>query len=284
MDDAARGAASARKTPHGLRLFDSARLERDGRHLALPLGGLRLLALLALRGSTTRGALAGHLWPDRSQERAQASLRTTLWRLRSKCDVLVVEADRIRLRPELTVDVHRLEASAQALAEGAPAPVEEDLAVVRLTSGDLLPGWFDDWALRDRERFRQMRLHLLEALSGRLLEEGRFAPALETALEAVTADPLRETPHRLVMRIHLAEGNYVEAFRQFQVFRELAYEELGVDPSPQMLALLRRPAGPPIPPPRSSADSASARGSPASRHVRQPSGRGRLLQQVRRQS
>ena len=54
----------------------------------------------------------------------------------------------------------------------------------------------------------------------------------------MAAEPLRETPHRLVVRIHLAEGNAFEAVHAFYVYRDLLMRELRLEPSPAMCALL----------------------------------------------
>jgi DNA-binding SARP family transcriptional activator len=79
---------------------------------------------------------------------------------------------------------------------------------------------------------------MLEQLAGNHLAAGRHGEALEAALEAMAAEPLRETPHRLVVRIHLAEGNAFEAVHAFYVYRDLLLRELRLEPSPAMCALL----------------------------------------------
>ena len=80
---------------------------------------------------------------------------------------------------------------------------------------DLLPDWNEDWVLIERERFRQARLHALEALCDRFSEAGRMMPAIQAGLAAVTADPFRESAHRALIRTHLREGNRSEALRQY---------------------------------------------------------------------
>ena len=58
------------------------------------------------------------------------------------------------------------------------------------------------------------------------------------------ADPLRESAHRRLMQIHLAEGNIAAALGQFDRFRELSHRTLGIEPSRLMLDLvagIRRP-------------------------------------------
>lgn len=80
----------------------------------------------------------------------------------------------------------------------------------------------------ERERLRQLCLHSLEALSERLLELGRYGDAMEAGLNAVRAEPLRESAHRAVISVHLREGNFGEALRQYRRYERLLWEELGV--------------------------------------------------------
>ena len=106
-------------------------------------------------------------------------------------------------------------------------------------AGDLLPDWYDDWLLVERERFRQLRLHALESLADDLALGGQFAAAAEAALAAIAAEPLRESAHRVLVRLHLAEGNFGEAIRQYETYAALLRHELDLDPSPNMQNLVR---------------------------------------------
>ena len=67
---------------------------------------------------------------------------------------------------------------------------------------------------------------------------GRHADAIQAALAAIRLEPLRETAHRTLIEIHLAEGNWSEACRQYQRCRRLLQDELGVEPSDSMRLLL----------------------------------------------
>ena len=114
--------------------------------------------------------------------------------------------------------------------------------------GDLLPDWDDEWLLVDRERLRQLRLHVLESLAGQLAREGRYGMALEAALAALCADAVRESAHRTVIRIHLAEGNLAEAVHAYQRCCAVLARELGTTPTSQTSGLVvscvtDRPAG-----------------------------------------
>jgi DNA-binding SARP family transcriptional activator len=82
-------------------------------------------------------------------------------------------------------------------------------------------------------------MHALEAVAARLAAAGRHGEALQAAYAAVRAEPLRESAHRAVVRVHLGEGNLAEAVRAFDQYRVLVEEELGVGPTEQMTRLLR---------------------------------------------
>ena len=103
---------------------------------------------------------------------------------------------------------------------------------------DLLPGVYEDWAIVERERIRQRMLHALEMLSHRLVSVGRYADAIEAALTAVSADPLRESAQRALIEAHAAEDNWGEARRSFECFRTLIRRELGVSPSRDLTAFV----------------------------------------------
>ncbi|MEU5566093.1 AfsR/SARP family transcriptional regulator [Micromonospora musae] len=205
--------------------------------VVVPRGLQRVIALIGLRPGATRCQLAGLLWPDAAEERALSSLRTALWRLRQDpCCPLTVSADTVRLDPAVRLDVDELVGTAGRVRDGDdPRNATGALAAGR---HDLLPGWYDDWVLLERERLRQLRLHMLEQVAGQHLAAGRHGEALQAALEAMAAEPLRETPHRLVVRIHLAEGNAFEAVHAFYVYRDLLRRELRLEPSAAMCALL----------------------------------------------
>jgi DNA-binding SARP family transcriptional activator len=217
-----------------LALLGGFRLDRDGETLLLSLVDQRLLAFLALHNRPLqRTFVAGNLWLDSGEERASGNLRTALWRLRH-VDERLIQASRnhLALSAEVTVDLHAALARARdVLRRGGLSPGDDD--AIRL-AGDLLPDWYDDWVLIERERFRQLRLHALEALSAEFLAAGAHGRALEAGLACVAADPLRESAHRALIRVHLSEGNVAEAVRQYQLYRRLLDRELGLRPSPDL--------------------------------------------------
>ncbi len=209
----------------------------DGRDVVVPAAIERAIAYLALRGRCGRSRLAGTLWPEHSEERALGNLRTAMWRVNQVAPgVVVAEHDSLALASDVEVDVALLVTAAHEVLGGADLPVAAP--TLRYVEGDLLPDWTDDWLTVDRERLRQLRLHVLEAIAGRLAARGLFGMALEAALAALRSDPLRESAHRAVISIHLAEGNLAEAVQAYRQCRALLAREVGVAPSPETVRLM----------------------------------------------
>jgi DNA-binding SARP family transcriptional activator len=205
-----------------------------GVHDGLPRGVQRLVALLGVSRQPTRTAVAGLLWPDVPEVHAQGSLRSALWRLHKIAPGLIQACrDTLSLADGVQVDVRELSCWAQRVSD--PVASVDDLAPARLLlSGELLPGWYDDWVLLERERLRQLRMHALEAWADRLTAAGRFGDAVQAAHVAMQAEPLRESAHRTLIRVHLAEGNIIEAVHAYESFRAMLADELGVVPSSLM--------------------------------------------------
>jgi DNA-binding SARP family transcriptional activator len=224
-----------------LSLLGGFELYAAGESLDFPPHVQRLLAFLALQGRPLhRAYVAGRLWLDHSQENAHGCLRTTLWRMgRLPCRVVVATNTHVALAASVAVDMRALEAScARILHEGA-LPARKDLD--RLAdAADLLPDWYEDWVLQERERLRQLRLLALEAAGERLLRAERYQEAALAGLAAVGSDPLRESAYRLLISVYLGEGNVAEALRQFAVFRTLLRRDLGLEPSPRILELVQQ--------------------------------------------
>jgi DNA-binding SARP family transcriptional activator len=211
----------------------------DGRRREVPEGSQRLLVFTALNAHRVdRRQAAGRLWPVGNDQRAAGNLRSALWRL--KCaGINVIESDKcsLTLRPGTVIDVRVVSDWAARLIDGSAT--QTDLSSVRWPAGatDLLPGWYDDWIIFERERIRQRLLHALEALSRRLIEVGRCAEAVDAAISAVSIDPLRESASRILIEAHLAEGNMVEGRRTYERYRDVVCRELGVEPSQQLTDL-----------------------------------------------
>lgn len=227
-----------------LRLLRDFELEYDGERVDVAPGAQRLLVFLAVQGGrpVRRSHVSGSLWADSTESHAQASLRSALWRSRVCGGVPFVHASgtHLWLAPSVEVDLRAATSRAQQLLDlHAVDPASIDvMAEVAAFGEDVLVGWYDEWVGPERERFRQLRLHVLDQLGELLLRAHRYAEAVQVALVALRTDQLRESAHRLLVRAHLCEGNLAEALRQYRAYRQMLAEELGVAPSAAMEELI----------------------------------------------
>lgn len=198
-----------------LRLLGDFRLRHGETTVGLTPRAEHLLAFLALRNDLRRTAVSAQLWPDLNEAQARGCLRSTLWRLPRPVGLPLVatSGDRLYLTAFVRVDITQLHDRLNQWSSDEAPPV-----TTGSLSWDLLPNWYDDWLLIDRERQRQFRLHALERISAWYVGAERFDSAIEAALQAIAGDPLRESAHRCLIRAHLAEGNVSEARRQMHSY------------------------------------------------------------------
>jgi DNA-binding SARP family transcriptional activator len=214
-------------------LFNGPFVIIDGDRFEVPEGSKRLVAFVSMHhGRLERRYVAGSLWPCVDDIRAAGNLRSALWRLRG-AGIDIIDADKwsLRLLDDVDVDLDESSRWAERMIRNTARDEDFEGIADRARALDVLPGCYDDWVLAEREQIRQRTLHALEALSRLLVALGRFGEAVEAAMTAVQAEPLRESAQRTLIDAHLGEGNVVEARRSFLVYRQLLNRELGVEPS-----------------------------------------------------
>ena len=213
---------------------------RIGRRLVeLAPGAERVVAYVALHsGPATRMNVAGNLWADIGEGRSLANLRSALWRLRQRgADVVVAHGDRLFMSDLVSIDFIELRRAARAFLDGQLPGDNAELDRL-VGGGELLADWYDDWIASEREQFRQLRLQALERMAFEFAAAMHFGRAAESALAAVSTEPLRESAQRALIAVHLAQGNRSEAIRQYCAYRKLVREELDLEPSKQMADLI----------------------------------------------
>ena len=217
-----------------LRLLGGFELTVDGVAKEMPPAAARLVAFLGLQARPmVRSHVAGVLWGDRSEDRASACLRSAIWRANAGAPVISSSRTRVALA-DVTVDARDAAGAAHEQLVGA-GPIAPDAL-----SGELLPGWYDDWVIVERERLRQLCTEGLEQMAQALLDEGLWSRAIEAALAVISAEPLREVAHRVIIDAHAGAGNRGAALRQYETCRALLDRELGLAPSPAVVAAVER--------------------------------------------
>lgn len=176
-------------------------LVTDGATIDLSVSAQRLLGLLGLRGyAMTRLAVAGALWPERTEDRALGNLRAALWRLGdAKRGVLRVADEAVELREQVRVDLRTLRA--RCLAALRCGRISDDLGTDDRLVCDLCDTFDGSWAETEVERWRQLRLHTLVRYAEQLEERGdhsRSRAVIERArIGAPHHESLQHAPARV---------------------------------------------------------------------------------------
>ncbi|TGQ29810.1 tetratricopeptide repeat protein [Mesorhizobium sp. M00.F.Ca.ET.216.01.1.1] len=224
----------------------------DGKHI--PVVGAKLQGLMAylalnLDMPPNRDQLMTLFWGDRFTEQARQSLRQSVWKLRKLLDygsneVVATFNDQVSLNSELvTTDVERF---SSLVAQRKP---EADLEAASLYPGAFLSNLyvreqdFQDWLLTERGRLATLACPAFERGAEYLLQKGEPDAAIALAQRLVMFDPLRESSHRLLMRIHAQQGQRAAAIQQYKNCSDILERELQVEPSPntqKLLAEIRR--------------------------------------------
>jgi DNA-binding SARP family transcriptional activator len=204
-----------------------------------------LKILLLARGKfAANDQLCEWLWPEADPDSAQANLRSAVSDLRKLLEpelargrdsafiVTKREGYAFDLTAPVSVDAIDFE---RAITAASRPDLEAALASYR---GDLLEeDPYAEWAIRERERLRELRLDGLARLADLCLSDADYPTAVSLCEQALAFDPSRETLWRSLMRAHALNGDRAAALRTFESCRAALARDLGVDPLPETLAL-----------------------------------------------
>jgi non-specific serine/threonine protein kinase len=200
-----------------------------------------LFAYLVLSAGTShrREKLAGLLWPDSLEEAARGNLRHALWRIRKS---LPSPAEYL-LADDLSVSFNAaaeywLDASAlENLSESATA--DELTAVLSEYQGELLPGFYDEWVILEREHLYSIFEHHMARLLSLLQDEKRWLETLDWSDRWIKLGQKPEPAYRALMVAHAAKGDMSKVAATYERgVRSL--KEFGIEPSDQTRALYER--------------------------------------------
>ncbi len=112
----------------------------------------------------------------------------------------------------------------------------------KFLQGKSLPGTvdLDDWLCQTTSRLEHLRLRILDRLSDHFFAVGDLDASLELARRALESDPTNENLHYRVMQVLIEMGELQQAVQHFETTEKLIQKELGVTPSPQLIALYKK--------------------------------------------
>ena len=202
--------------------------------------GLLIYLALSPDRSRARDHLLGVFWPEKPEKDARHSLNEAVRRLRAGLGAgrLITRGELITLHGDaLSVDV--LDFATQAARHRAEA--------AHLMRGDFLEGFsvedapgFEDWAARERTRWRALGAAAFVELGDAALALGRPGDAEEYALRALALESHSETAARLRLRAMALRGDGAGALTWFHEFKSRLAAEVGEQPSPDLAALADR--------------------------------------------
>ena len=214
-----------------------------------------LLAYLALYRHRVhpRDVLSELFWGDHTNEQAKGCLNTALWRLRR-----VIEPDPLprgtylltnlngdvafNSQSDYWLDVAELEdAIKRILAQPVQLIAEADARATEvaldLYKGELLEGFHDDWAIRERERLHCLYINGLAHLAAYYKLHNDLGRGIHCCQRILALDPLREDIHREAMRFFSRGGQRAMAAQQYETCRLMLDQELGIEPMLETRAL-----------------------------------------------
>ncbi len=209
-----------------------------------------LLAYVTLQRdlALSRQQIAFLFWPDSAEKQAFTNLRKLLYLLRQALPAvdhfLSLTAETVTWRSDaaFTLDVAEFEAACQrgAASDSVAAKIAAYQDALAHYGGDLLPGFYDEWVLVERERLRTLYATALTRLADLYEGQRAYGDALACAQRLLSQDSLQESSHRLLIRLHLLNEDRAAALRVYHTCATLLRDELGVDPSPATEELYQR--------------------------------------------
>ena len=208
---------------------------------------LSLLAYLCASHPSTghrRDTLVALLWPDQDEAHAKGALRQELYQLRRALGPGVLQGERADV---VGIDAHRLWCDAKefetAMDEGRPA---EALA---LWHGEFLPGLhldggeFERWLDRTRDRLSRRAVEAARRLCEDAEQRGDEGAALSWARRLTDLAPSDETAWQRLIVLLDRQGDRAGAVVAYDSLATRLREDVGVEPSPETLAIVARIRG-----------------------------------------
>jgi predicted ATPase/DNA-binding SARP family transcriptional activator len=220
-----------------VRLLGKFDVRRDGKPIAItsrPAQSLFAYLILSIGTSHRREKLAGMLWPDSLEETARDNLRHALWRMRkaleSASSTRFLHADDVTVGLKESSDYWLDAAELEKVRENASA--DELIAVLSDYQGELLPGFYDEWVILEREHLYSIFEHHMARLMSLLQTENRWLDILEWSERWIKLGQKPEPAYRALMSAHAAKGDMSKVPATYERCVK-SLREFGIEPSEQ---------------------------------------------------
>ena len=233
-----------------IELLGGFRLVSEGRSISFSASqkAAVLLAYLACRRGREipREILIDALWPESDPDSGRTRLRTVLSDLRKllsdhgipETEVLAASRGGVALDAALvSTDLADFQGYVKPGPECGQDRIQKLESGLSLYQGDLLPGFYDEWAQSLRDDVSKRRAEAINELAVLHESEGNPDRAVAWLRTLVRDDPLNEDIHCEIMRLHLAAGSPSAALKQFAEVTRILQVELDVEPGERACSL-----------------------------------------------
>lgn len=227
-----------------IRLLGEFSIQVAGQAIDLPSRAAQtLVAYLAIDPGVAhrREHLAGLLWPDSTETNARNNLRVALWRARKSIEVEPAGARGRIHASELTISIDLgPDDSVDVQGFDGPAGGETSDALIAVLSsygGDLLPGFYDDWVILERQRLEAAFEARMTVLLDRLAAERRWDEIVLWGERWIALGQSPEPAYRALMVAHTGLGDMSRVAAVYRRCLHSLQSELGVSPADETNAL-----------------------------------------------
>ena len=226
-----------------VRLLGKFEIKSDGKSVAIPSRPAQsLFAYLILSAGTShrREKLAGLLWPDSLEETARSNLRGALWKIRkalpSSASIEHLFADDLTIAFNASAEYWLDAAELEKVSENASA--NELMTNLSVYHGELLPGFYDEWVVLEREHLSAVFEHYMARLMSLLENEHRWLEIFDWGERWIKLGQKPEPAYRALMSAHAAKGDMSKVAVTYERCVK-SLKEIGIEPSEQTKALYR---------------------------------------------
>lgn len=231
-------------------LFGAPCVKRDGVEMEIPRRQSRaiLFILAAQSRPASRDSICDLLWEDASNSESRRNLTRLLTQLRllfHERSVIQSNSDKLWLNQDLVQSgIQAFENFSRNL--NPKVHLEVCGQVIDFYKGTFLDGFnlsnaphFDHWLAQQRHSYEAIYLHALHDLIEENASAGNIERAIQLAQRYLGVDEIDEHIQRRLIELLAANGNRLEAQRQFERYAHLLKTELNDDPQPEMIYAYR---------------------------------------------
>jgi predicted ATPase/DNA-binding SARP family transcriptional activator len=173
------------------------------------------------------------LWPASTEANARNNLRQALWRIRRSLDPKsseYLQADNFAIgfneNSSYWLDTSILEAS---LKDDWSS--DDLMEIAAVYQGDLLPGFYENWVLLEREHLRAQYEQKTLLLLDRLIRENRWNDVMVWAEKWIANGGTPEPAYRALMIAHSKLSDIANVASSYQRCKDALDDTLGLEPS-----------------------------------------------------